>query len=329
MSHAGLAWARVRPSLWQLDDASRRQQTGWPDLLGERLSLTLARDGLPARQNGEYARRKLQWLDRYLPAALTATVTKHRRVYVDLFAGPGVNKDGETEFKSGALRALRALGKGELEPAFTDAVLVNIEPADHEALVRRIDRLCAGGGCRVPRDHIVIELGDANELIPAITQRFDPLDYLLVFADIEGPTDLPWTSVEALKRAGHQSVDLYVLFPLEMAISRMIAYDRDRQFQFEHQLTAFFGTDAWKDIAAATRVTDSRAPEFRRRITDLYCRQLETLWEEAGSVLEVKLRGDQGLYRMLFAASHEAASKISQAVGRLLADTGQLPLFPS
>ena len=51
--------------------------------------IVLAADGLSARINGEWAEAKLSFLDYYAPVAIDATEQKHRRVYIDLFAGPG------------------------------------------------------------------------------------------------------------------------------------------------------------------------------------------------------------------------------------------------
>ncbi len=120
----------------------------------------LGRDGLPVRLNGEYARVKLQFLDQYLPSALNATQRKPRRVYIDLFAGPGRNFDGLAEFPGGALRALEATGKGS-GTAFTDAVLVNLEVTDHEALTERVQRACTSGRSRIPLERIRLLRGDA------------------------------------------------------------------------------------------------------------------------------------------------------------------------
>lgn len=86
-----------------------------------RLSAT---DGLPMRENGEYAKEKLRFLDYYLPSALTATTAKRHRVYVDLFAGPGINASAASEYEGGALRALKASSRNGAV-TFTDAVLVN------------------------------------------------------------------------------------------------------------------------------------------------------------------------------------------------------------
>jgi three-Cys-motif partner protein len=287
--------------------------------------VVLASDGLPARVNGEWAEIKLSFLDYYAPIAVDATWQKHRRVLVDLFAGPGRNitKAGGAEFESGALRVLRSHGKIYQHLGYTDAVLVNINPEDCAALATRVDRLIETGECRIPRSRIQLLCEDANAAIPGILSRFHPLDYLLVFADCQAHTHWPWSSVAALKAKGHRSVDLYTLFPLEMSIRRQLPYDRKAIEKAAPELTQFFGTEEWIDIVRR-RVTDAFGPECTRELLELYLRRLRTLWEHADQIADVHLKGDQGLYRMLFAASHDAARRISMWAKKQLSSRDQL-----
>jgi three-Cys-motif partner protein len=288
----------------------------------------IGKDGLRVRHNGQYAKLKLDFLDMYLPSALNATQRKPRRAYIDLFAGPGRNSDGHVEFEGGALRALQAIGRGS-STSFTDAVLVNLDQADHAALSERVARLCTSGLSRVPLDRVGRLLGDANVMIEEIVSRFHPRDYLLVFADIEAPKQLPFATLQRLK-ARHQSVDLYVLFPLEMALKRLVAYNPRRREQWAPTLDAFFGCEDWGGLADQLRANPDRKADLGRALTELYCRQLRTLWEDATPTVDVFLRRRQRLYRMIFAASHEAARRIRTHIQKLIAaDTvsGQGSLF--
>lgn len=277
-------------------------------------------DGLRMRHNGQYAKLKLEFLDRYLPAALNATQRKLRRVYIDLFAGPGMNSDGHVEFLGGALRALAATGPGS-GTSLTDAVLVNIDETDHEALQARVRTACAAGLSRVPLDRIRVLRGDANELVPEILSHFDAWDYLLVFADIEAPKQLPFDTLRRL-RAKHNSVDVYVLFPLEMALKRLMAYSRRRRDEWGPILDSFFGCEGWREIADVLRANPDRRDELGRRLTSLYCSQLKTLWDDAEAVADIHLRKRQRLYQMIFAASHDAAARIKGHIKRALAQEG-------
>ena len=194
--------------------------------------------------------------------------------------------------------------------AFTDAALVNLNRRDHEALEARLDRLSDLGLLRVPRHLIVHERADANECLPRLIRRYSRWDYLFVFADIEAPRQWPWSSVAALRAAGHTSVDLYMLFPLEMGINRLLNYDRAERERFAPRLDAFFGAEDWRAIVER-RTTAAQSRECRRELLEFYISRLRTLWRFAGNMVDVRLRRGQGLYKMLFATNHEAGAKIS------------------
>jgi three-Cys-motif partner protein len=285
-------------------------------------------DGLRARVNGEWAEAKLSFLDYYGPTALDATQRKVRRVYMDLFAGPGVNvtDPGGPEFEGGALRALRMRG-GQSGVTFTDAALVNLNRLDHGALKERVTRLVESGECLAPPDRIDIRRADANECLPELLSKFHRLDYILSFADIEAPKQWPWTSVQALKAQGHQSVDLYMLFPLEMGINRLLAYEEADRERHGPVLTRFFGNDRWRELVGR-RPTSAQAAEFRTALEELYLSQLRGLWRYADKVMNVRLRANQGLYRMLFASDHEAGQRIAEWAKRRASSISQTSLFP-
>jgi three-Cys-motif partner protein len=285
----------------------------------------LGSDGLHVRDTGAWARRKLEFLDRYLPAALDATARKRRRVYVDLFAGPGRNVSNEKEFPGAALKALKAISPGNV--AFTDAVMVNLLPTHHRALEARVDALCRAGDSRVPRERISLRLADANDVAPSIITAFNPRDYLLVFADIEAPRQLSFNTIRSLKPAGYQSVDLYVLFPLDMGVQRLIAYDPATRDSFAAGLDEYFGTPDWRELAREARINPGRRDSLRRRLTELYCRQLRTVWKNADEMLDVYLRNRQRLYKMIFAESSGVANRIKSHIRSRMNEDQNLPLF--
>jgi three-Cys-motif partner protein len=186
--------------------------------------------------------------------------------------------------------------------------------------------MLGAGESRVPGDHVLVQRADANEALPGLLQSFDVRDYLLVFADCEAPKQWPWSSVEALRAQGHQSVDLYMLFPLEMGINRLLAYTPAQRDRYGHIMTRFFGTEAWRAIVEARR-TEEDAPRCRRELEELYLSRLRGLWRYAHRVAHVRLRGNQGLYRMLFASDHEAGDRIARWARGRADRVQQLPLL--
>ena len=268
-------------------------------------------DGLPARESGEHAKRKLAFINHYCPVAIDATEKKYRRRYIDLFAGPGLNRIRGTneEVDGGALRVLASRGQLHPELSFDEAFLVNLETIDHAALKARVERAIAEGRCMVPPSRIHHERGNANQLLPRLLAQCHQLDYVLTFADIEAPSQLPWSTVEIMTSHGHKSVDLYVLFPLEMGLNRLMPY-RDMPPGHQAILNAFFGVEDWKRILAE-RFTEAQSADCMRKLEELYLDRLRTRWTRAFKLFNVMRVGRKGMYRMLFATSHAAGEKIA------------------
>lgn len=289
----------------------------------------LAKDGRVARDNGEWGKDKLQFLEEFGPLALKATSAKHTRIYLDLFAGPGINvtRDRSTEEYLGSpLRALslEAPGSGA---RFTDAYFVNLDIDDNEALAARVAEAVAGGSSLLPAGSIHCLHGDSNVLVTQILDRVHPKGYLFVFADPENPGQLPWATVESLRRyRNHESVDLYMLFPYGMALSRMAGYNTEATEMNASALTTFFGDESWR-ACLPLRSSPERRHDFFRCVEDAYLARLRSLWSHADVICQVKRR-NQNLYNMLFASDKPAGKKIAQWAKRRVADTKeQIPLL--
>lgn len=290
----------------------------------------VAGDGLIARFNGPWAHEKLSFLDEFMPPALKATERKRERYYVDLFAGPGKNLDesnlGE-EFDGSALRALTVTAAGDPSVHFTHATLVNLNRPEYAALSRRIDRLSAQGALRTPRKNIEILNGNANQVVHRIMNSIDKRAFIFVMADIEAPRQLNWSTLQAIKSHGHTSVDAFVLFPLDMALNRMLSYRKRTVEESASVLTAFFGCEDWRPLVEG-RITDAQSPALRQGVLKLYMERMRGLgWNSVRVVRDVNRTGDCGLYKMLFATNHQAGKNIADWSAAQPRKKGQLDLF--
>jgi three-Cys-motif partner protein len=265
---------------------------------------TTGTDGLPIRMNGGYATQKLSFLDSYLHPALGATETKRTRVYIDLFAGPGRNRSrrGGREFDSGALRALRAVGNNHAKSTFTRAILFNKDPDDHAALESRVARMT---GRTVPDCECRCE--DSNLALDVVLRGIHPKAYVFAFLDPESPNQLPWSTLERLRR-DHYSTDAYILFPLYMGLNRILAWDTPTTMGWEPQLTKFFGTDDWIRVYRQFHSNTQRR-ERLKAFLDFYVERLHGLWGYVESARKVS-RGGVHLYHMLAASNSEAGMSI-------------------
>lgn len=270
-------------------------------------------DGLRGRSSGEWARTKLQFINDYVPPALAITHRIRRRWFLDLFAGPGRNRDRHRspgEFDGSALRALELVGSDRAQTSFTDAVFVNKDVRDHDALVARVERLVSEGRSRIPRDRIQILNADANAVLPEIMNGIGRFDYVVVFADITAPSQLPLSSVRELRRRGHRSVDFYALFPLEMALIRQLSFSEEMMERYAPAISAFFDGDEWREIRQRRR-TSSETPQLKAELVDLYLRKLRSIWQFAGEQEKIGRSERQRLYRMFFATDHPIARRLA------------------
>jgi len=272
-------------------------------------------DGLRARDNGAWGEEKLAFLDYFAPVALRATERKTRRCYVDLFAGPGLNRvrGSSQEYDGSPLRAIEVIADNRPDLSFTDAFFINRDRRDHQALRERIERRINFGRSRMPREQIQCIRGDANEKLRAILDQIDPRSYILVFADMEAPKQCRWSTVEALRRyRSHQSVDLYILFPLDMALKRLLSRNAATVEQSARTLDSFFGDDRWRGLLRF-RQTDSQADRdaLSRGLLDLYVCRLRELWTHVEVICDIRRGMHHRLYKMLFASKDDAGRKIA------------------
>jgi three-Cys-motif partner protein len=269
-------------------------------------------DGLPARRNGSWAKDKLSFLDEYLPPALQATIRKTQRFYVDLFAGPGLNvDDDENEFPGATIRALRSKAQANAAIGFTHAFLVNLDPIAHNALRTRVERSCEDGECAVPGNKVEFMREDANKVVNAIMRRMHVKSYVFVFADIEKPNQLPFDTVRSLKMHGHESVDFCVLYPSDMAIKRLLPFERVKLDPNIPALNAYLGTDRWLELWER-RKTDAQSPELYRSMQRLYENQLRSVgWKHVIPTRYVRRQGEAKLYQLLLASNADAAKNLA------------------
>lgn len=281
------------------------------DLFAERRARRRSQEEAKERRNGRYAQQKLSFLTNFLPPALRATRKKLTRHYIDLFAAHGRFRDEHGVLHDGS--ALRALTLGGAETGgvtFTNATLINLNPGHHAILTENVRRACDEGRCKVPIDRINLLNQDANAAIHSVLRSIHRKSYIFVFADPESPNQLPWSTIEALRAHGHESIDLYVLFPLNMGIIRMVAWDRTKLEPNAPALTRFFGTEEWREIVKRRR-TDNDRERLLVELEDLYVGRLKALgWRHAERVRVVRRRGRQRLYNMLFATSHRVAAAL-------------------
>lgn len=277
-------------------------------------------DGLPARDQGVWAKDKLRFLEKYLPGAVGATKKKRGHThYIDLFAGCGRNAwiDGPRyeDFEGSPLIALKARFSFRDEPrpkGFGHLHFCNIDSFDFGLLKRRLETEAEMLDHQQDVGEIHMYLGDSNDLISKIVDDIPSWAYIAAFLDIEGPSDLAFSTVEALK-SKHDSVDAYILYPTG-SLPRSLPYDPEERKKFEPMLDRYYGNEGWQPIVKRRKST-AQASRMDRELRKFYMDRLREHWKHVEQIMPVK--GPKGkLYHMLFAYNHEAAGSIADTASR-------------
>jgi three-Cys-motif partner protein len=141
--------------------------------------------------------------------------------------------DNEAFLKGSAQIAL------EVEPPFDKYVFVERDPDRARELQNLKESFPA-------RAHdISVEVADANEFIRAWCAREDwKRKRAVVFLDPYG-MQVDWLTVQAIART--KAIDLWILFPLGMAVSRLLTKAEPPPQPWAQALTRLFGTDEWRE----------------------------------------------------------------------------------
>ncbi|AWV14885.1 hypothetical protein A3862_04670 [Methylobacterium sp. XJLW] len=212
----------------------------------------------PKEGVGPWAKEKLDALSEYL--GFYTKVLKNQgwwcrgTIFVDAFAGPGRAKvrtkpkaapevslfntepaaDAEAvEYLKGSPRV--AL---DIENPFSRYVFIERNPERVAELHALADEY---GGTR----RIVVKKGDAATELQAILDSGINWKHhrAVVFVDPFG-MHIPWSTLEALARTG--AIEVFVNFPLGMAIQRFLVRSGDIRENWQATLDSFFGSPDWR-----------------------------------------------------------------------------------
>ncbi len=257
-------------------------------------------DDLPMRDSGPWVAEKLDYLQRYIDIFETSMREQpwRRRIYIDLFAGPGkcFVPESKTTYRGSPLLAVTT------QHSFTDYFFVDQQPDNIEALRKRCSVSAAS-------DRIQYFVGDSNVVVQEIVKQILDIDHEyipgqrsslnLAFVDPNG-LELEWKTIATLAKP--YTMDLIIHYP-QGGLNRCMA-----KFCRAEELTLvdlFFGDFEWRNIY-------EKHGNNHRMLMDYYKTQLADLGykevlrdDEVGD--EPLMRNAQKrapLYRLLFASKH-------------------------
>ncbi len=217
--------------------------------------LVSASDGLPVRDSGKWAKRKLHFLRNYCGITTVSVGKKFPNgvVYLDVMAGPGrcMIKETREEFQGSPLVAL--------DYDFAKYIFIESEPALVDALKQRM------AGHR-KSDKIEIILGDWITIAESGRLKFDASTLVVAFVDPTGISQIPLSAMKTL--ASIPRIDLLVTIQYRLGIVwNAPQYRKSKSAQTA--LDKFLGDQSWRQWG------DSRSGEFGRLAIEYFCKKYQ------------------------------------------------------
>jgi three-Cys-motif partner protein len=213
---------------------------------------------------GDWTTKKLHAIAEYLHSYTTALKNQpFRTIYIDGFAGTGYRKmrekdlggDDDLLFPELAAAAPQQLLDGsarlalQVVPRFAEYVFIDRDPEHCSALEElklEFPELARG---------ITVSEGDANDTIRRLCRDSDwTNDRAVLFLDPYG-MQVEWQTIEAIART--RAIDMWLLFPLGVAVNRLLMKSANIPVSWRKCLTKLLGTDKWEQAFYRVEETPS------------------------------------------------------------------------
>lgn len=284
------------------------------------------------RFGGDWTEEKLEAIRKYLMAyTKIMSNQKFRFAYVDAFAGTGYRNLKEAEDPAELMFPELA----EEEPqSFLDGsarIALKVSPRFHKYIFIEKDETRCNELEKLKHDFpslaedIIIERGEANAYLQTFCSRRNWKSHrAILFLDPYG-MQVQWATVKAI--AETQAIDLWILFPLGVAVNRLLRKDGTINQSVRDRLDEVFGSEDWYDhFYQTTRVQGLFGDEIRTEktadfdsISEYFINRLKTIF--AGVVerpLQLRNSRNNALYLLCFAAGNpkgaSTAVKIAQHI---------------
>ncbi len=199
------------------------------------------------RFGGNWTTEKLERVRKYLHAYMQIMKDQNFRVaYIDAFAGTGyinVGSERTTQALLPEMREMRDAVDGSvrlalgIDPHFTRYIFVERG--------RKRARMLEDLRNEFPelRDQIVVVQADANGYITDLcTNRTWSNNRAVMFLDPYG-MQVTWETITAIART--EAIDLWLLFPLGIAVNRLVKRNGNITEAVRRRLDSMFGTTVW------------------------------------------------------------------------------------
>lgn len=203
---------------------------------------------------GSWTEEKLERLDKYLRAYTQIFTSNEKarfftRIYVDAFAGTGSRVVLPKGKKTASLFAEDDKDGATLRDG-SARIALKVQPGFHRYIFVERDQKRAGEleNLRLEfpekREQIEIHSRDGNEFLQEWCSTMNSAkERAVVFLDPYG-MQVEWPTLEAIAQT--KAIDLWLLFPLGVAVNRLMTKDQPPPPQWTAALTRTLGTDEWQ-----------------------------------------------------------------------------------
>jgi three-Cys-motif partner protein len=198
------------------------------------------------------------------------------------------------------------------QPQFQRCSFLEIDQRKVDALRARVASYAQRAG--VYHGDVNSELGRlVEDQVPALAPCFcflDPQGIELSFETI---------SAVACTPGRKRKPELLILFPLRMALLRLLTLSKPVGAETEERLHRAFGGREWLNIYNARRKGHITATSARMEYLKLYCdkvRALGYVWVQSKAIVAPRAPGTrrQEMYHLIFATDHPAGAEIMRDV---------------
>jgi len=285
---------------------------------------------------GEWTMEKLERVRKYLVAYTTIMKDRNFRfAYIDAFAGTGYqtrkrdDNPSELMFPEIAEQEIQDFLDGsarialQVQPRFQKYIFIekdNNRFADLQKLKVEFPLL---------QDDIELVQSDANMYLKDLCLNRNWKSHRAVlFLDPYG-MEVDWDTITAIAKT--KAIDLWLLFPLGVAVNRLLKRDGNIDTILRSKLDRFFGTADWYDVFYQTLPTETLFGQetVTRKISDFksiaqyFVERLQTVFKEgrvANNPLPLYNSRNNPLYLLCFASGNPrgapTAVKIAQHILR-------------
>ena len=277
---------------------------------------------------GNWTQEKLARLRKYLDAYMKIMGKRRdyfKVAYIDAFAGTGYRTQKQESSPQKALLPEFTATEQEFLDGSARIALQTQPPFDTYIFIEKDpQRALELGELRKEYSQFDIRIvnADANRYLQELCEKRWHKHRAVLFLDPYG-MQVEWRTIEAI--AHTQAIDLWILFPLGIAVNRLLRKDGQIDEADSKRLDTFFGTHDWYDAFYKREVRPTlfgeeehiRKQATIQAIADYFIGRLQTIFAGvAPNPLPLYNSRNNPLYLLCFAASNPKGAPTAVNIAR-------------